>query len=188
MLYFSRRWALIVFLLFLGNLGFFRDPVRVIPPGNNPVSPADGRIVDVTKVYEGRYLKEEAVKIAMFLSVFNVHIARTPIDGKVEYSLFQPGQFLNAANKKSAEVNECHWLGVANANHRILAQLVSGAIAHRIHCDVNMEQALERGQKIGIICYGSRVECYIPSRYFKPTVKVGDRVKAGESILGEWTL
>ena len=92
----------------------------------------------------------------------------------------------NALNKESVKLNESNWIGIEDAGVRILVRQISGAIARRIHCDVALEQSVDRGSKLGIICYGSRTECYIPKRIFKPTIQIGSRAKAGETILGEW--
>lgn len=168
------------------HLAFFRDPKRTPPAGHSPVSPADGTISDISIVYEERFLKEEAVKIGIFLSVFVAHVNRSPGPGKVCYLQYEPGKFLNALDKECVKVNESNWVGVEGDGRCILIRQISGAIARRIHCDVGLSQMVSRGEKIGIICYGSRAECYIPKRLFKPIVQIGDFVKAGETILGEW--
>lgn len=168
------------------QLAFFRDPQREIPPGNAPVSPADGTIVDISECYEDHFLKEDAVKVGIFLSIFNAHVNRSPLSGVVQYQKHEPGQFLNALNKDSVKKNECNWIGVASQDYKALVRQISGAIARKIFWDVKVGQGLERGDKLGIICYGSRTEFFAPKRLFKATVQIGDKVKAGQTILGEW--
>jgi len=168
------------------HLLFFRDFKREIPDGDQPVSPADGLVVEVSECFEDRYLKEDAVKIGIFLSIFDPHVNRSPSDGKVVYLQYVPGKFLNALDKKSVKLNESNWIGVEAGGRRVLIRQISGAIARRIHCDVGLNQAVERAGKLGIICYGSRTECYIPKRLFMPSIKIGARAKAGVTILGDW--
>ncbi|HNV85771.1 MAG TPA: phosphatidylserine decarboxylase [Candidatus Omnitrophota bacterium] len=185
-LVFRSSWVTAGLLIILAlHMAFFRDPQRRIPAGNGFVSPADGEIVEISTVSEDRYLKEKAVKIGIFLSVLNVHVNRAPAGGTVEYIQYEPGKFLNALKKESVNMNESNWIGFREAEDRILVRQIAGTIARRIHCDVKTGESVGRGQKIGIICYGSRTECYIPERIFKPTVCVGEKVKAGENILGE---
>lgn len=168
------------------QLAFFRDPERHPPAGDNPVSPADGKVVDIETVFEERFLNEEAVRIGIFLSIFNVHINRSPLKGIVRYQKYEPGKFLNALEAESAKVNEANWIGVDGGDRKALVKQISGAIARKIHWDVPVGEGLERGQKFGIICYGSRTEVYIPKRLFKPSVQIGQNVKGGETLLGEW--
>lgn len=168
------------------HLLFFRDFKRKIPEGDQPVSPADGLVVEVSECFEDRFLKEDAVKIGIFLSIFDRHVNRAPISGKVAYLQYVPGKFLNALDKKSVKLNESNWIGIEAGNGRALVRQISGAIARRIHCDVTLNQSVERAGKLGIICYGSRTECYIPKRLFKPTIHVGARAQAGVTILGDW--
>jgi phosphatidylserine decarboxylase len=174
------------FFLLAAHGAFFRDPNRIPPPGDAVLSPADGTVSEVSAVFEDRFLKEEAVKIGIFLSVFVPHVNRAPAEGVVRYLRYEPGKFLNALSKKSAQENESNWIGIEQAEKCILMRQIAGAIARRIHCDVRMEQVLTRGERVGIICYGSRAECYVPKRFFRVSVHVGDNMKAGETILGEW--
>lgn len=180
-------WWMVLILTLL-HLAFFRDPVRVPPAGDGAVSPADGVVVEVSEMREDRYLKSEAVKIGIFLSVFIPHVNRSPTRGKVGYLCYEPGKFLNALFEASVIENESNWIGLEFGGIRVLARQIAGAIARRIHCDVEFGGEVDRGQKIGIICYGSRAECYLPKRAFRPIVKIGDRVKAGSSLLAERVL
>ena len=181
-------WLFRMFPLFVlaGHLVFFRDPKRKIPEGEALVSPADGKVVEMAPVHEHRFLGEEAVKVGIFLSLFVPHVNRSPMEGTVEYLQYQPGKFLNALRKDAVKENESNWIGIRGGPRGILVRQIAGAIARRIHCDVKKGQVVNRGEKLGIICYGSRVECFFPKRFFKPTIQVGEKVKAGETILGEW--
>lgn len=174
-------------LLLIGHLMFFRDPQRATPQEEGLlISPADGQIADVTEVQEDRYLNEPAVRIGIFLSVFDAHVTRAPMDGEIASIEYVPGKFLNAMKKKCSQVNESNWIGIADGARRVLIRQISGAIARRIYCDVREKQRLERGGKIGIICYGSRVEFFVAKSAFDIAVQPGQRVKSGFTILGRW--
>lgn len=145
------------------------------------VSPGSGRVVDVSEVYEDRYLQENAVKVGIFLSVFDAHINCAPISGKIGYQHYVMGKFLNALDPESVNYNESNWIGIESGEKRVLARQISGAIARRIHWDVRPKDEIRRGDKFGIICYGSRVECYVPVRFYRVTCKIGDYVRSGVS-------
>ena len=182
----SRDAGLLSLFLLACHLAFFRDPQRKIPAGENPVSPADGQVAEVASVFEGRYLNEEAVKVGIFLSIFVPHVTRCPMGGRVRYLHYEPGKFLNALREDSVNHNESNWIGVEGDGRRVLFRQIAGAIARRIHCDVGLEDSVGRGGKVGIICYGSRLECFFPKRLFQSAIRVGEPVKAGETILGRW--
>ncbi len=183
-------FSTVLFFLALGGmliqLAFFRNPDRVPPAGDQPVSPADGKVVDIETCFEDHFLKEEAVKVGIFLSVFNVHVNRSPLKGVVRYQKHEPGKFLNALKKESVKQNECNWMGIDGGVRKAVVRQISGAIARKIYWDKPVGEELERGEKFGIICYGSRTEFYAPKRLFKPSVQIGQNVKAGETLLGEW--
>jgi phosphatidylserine decarboxylase len=178
--------AYLLFILLIGHCAFFRDPSPKLPKPSGPVSPAMGKVVEISEVNESRYLNEDAIKIGIFLSVFDVHVTRAPYEAKVSYLEYVPGKFLNALRAESVNKNECNWIGMEKDGRRVMVRQISGAIARRICCDVKIGDSVERGGKMGIICYGSRVECFLPKRFFRPTISVGARVKAGETLLGEW--
>ena len=182
----SRHLLIVGFVVTLCHLLFFRDFKRKIPAGDKPVSPADGLVVDISECFENRYLKEGAVKIGIFLSIFDPHVNRAPVTGKITYLQYVPGKFLNALDKESVKLNESNWIGIEKSDLRVLVRQISGAIARRIYCDVSLGQSVERTGKLGIICYGSRTECYVPKKRFKPAIQIGNRVKAGVTILGDW--
>ena len=178
--------AVLIFCVLGFHLAFFRDPVRTIPVGDYPVSPADGKVVEISPVEEPQFLKGKAVKIGIFLSIFNAHVNRAPEAGRIAYLQYKPGKFLNVLDKKSVNLNESNWIGIEGAR-RVLVRQISGAIARRIFWDVRLEDQVRRGDKVGIICYGSRTECFLPAENFQVAVKLGDLVKAGETVLGVWT-
>ena len=173
-------------LLLACHFLFFRDPQPRIPSGEAPVSPAEGKIAEISYQTENRYLKEECVKIGICLSVFNAHVNRTPMKGTVEYLEYAPGKFLNALKKSSVPYNESNWVGLENGEKRVLVRQMAGAVARRIFCDARIGTELTRGQKFGVICYGSRVEFFVPRKFFRPTIQIGEHVKAGQTVLGEW--
>ena len=173
-------------LLLASHFLFFRDPKPRIPAGEAPVSPAEGKITEISYQTENRYLKEECVKIGIALSVFNAHVNRTPMQGTVDYLEYTPGKFMNALKQSSVSCNESNWIGLENGPKRTLVRQMAGALARRIFCDARIGTMLGRGEKFGVICYGSRVELFIPKKIFRPSVHIGDPVKAGQTILGEW--
>ncbi len=186
--WFGKSWAAAIpaILLLAGHMAFFRDFERKAPEGDSLLSPADGKIVEITPVYEEKYLKEDAVRIGIFLSVFNRHVNRSPMAGKVAFIKYIPGQFLNALKKNAAEKNESNAVGVESGGKRVLVRQIVGGIARRIFCDVKMGDSISRGGRFGVICYGSRAECIVPKRLFEPAVQVGQNVKAGQTVLGYW--
>jgi phosphatidylserine decarboxylase len=179
--------AAIPILGLIFTLSFFRDPRRTPPPGEETlVSPADGRVTDVTEIPAGRDLEEPSVRVGIFLSVFDVHVNRTPCAGVVKSTRYTPGEFLDARNPECAKRNERNDIIIERpaAQDRVLVRQISGAIARRIVCGCRENDVLEKGQRVGMIKFGSRTELYVPSRSLaEVTVKVGDRVKGGETII-----
>ncbi|OHB77196.1 MAG: phosphatidylserine decarboxylase, partial [Planctomycetes bacterium RBG_16_59_8] len=181
--------ALLVF-----TLCFFRDPWRAIPEHTDVLlSPADGKIVELREVEEEEFLKGPCVKVGIFLSVFNVHINRAPWSGRVAETSYRKGKFLNALFERSSVENESNAIVIADERGRtkVLVRQIAGAIARRIVCACRPGDRVERGQKIGMIKFGSRTELYVPLRgegTFEPAVRVGDKVKAGETILGSYRI
>jgi len=168
---------------------FFRDPRRNIPEGEEKIlSPADGKVVEVAEVYEPNFIKGPAVKVSVFLSVFNCHINRSPVSGYVEFLRYQCGRFKSAFRKDAPRVNENNMIGISCFKpqlDRILVKQIAGVLARRIVCDCDVNDLVLRGEKIGMIKLGSRTDIYIPaSAPFKLLVKKGDKVVAGETILG----
>ena len=176
-------WALPFWAATLFILQFFRDPARVAPEDPQAVlSPADGRIVAVERVRDP-YLEREALKISVFMNVFNVHANRSPVDGAVKRRWYHAGSFLNAALDKASLENERNalWLQTAGGQDVTCVQ-VAGLVARRILCYVDQGASLERGQRYGFIRFGSRVDVYLPPDA-EPKAALGDKVYATESIL-----
>jgi phosphatidylserine decarboxylase len=179
--------ALFPLIIFLFVLYFFRDPLRKIPDGNNLIlSPADGKIIEISEVIEDTFIKEPSIKIVIFLSLFDVHINRTPCAGRVVLLEYRKGQFLVASNPKASKQNERNSIGLLVSNSfKMLVRQIAGIIAQRIVCDIKLNQEVKKGMRIGMIKFGSRTEIYVSkNRIDKINVKLNDRVKGGESILG----
>lgn len=182
---FAGAWSIPFWIIAVFVLQFFRDPPRVIPQQPNAVlSPADGRIVVVEKVQDP-YANREALKISVFMNVFNVHSNRSPVDGKIETVQYFPGKFVNADLDKASVENERNALVITTASgHLVTCVQVAGLIARRILCYVKADEVLARGQRYGFIRFGSRVDVYLPLSAV-PKVAVGDKVSATETILAE---
>jgi phosphatidylserine decarboxylase len=172
-------------------LYFFRDPRRKVPtePGVL-VSPADGTVAEVTRLEHDEYIGGPAVRIGIFLSIFNVHINRAPSDARVIAMRYHPGEFLNALNPESAVRNENLWIGLEEdeSPHRpLVVRQISGLIARRIVCELKPGQSLARGEKFGMIKLGSRTELIMPDEeHLHIEVKVGQAVRGGETILARY--
>jgi len=173
----------VLFTLFI--LFFFRNPKRKIPPLQNIIlSPADGKVIHVGECEEDRFLKEKALKVSIFMSLFDVHINRAPTSGKVLERSYHPGQFLLANAEKSSLLNE-HNAFILETEDRIKILLIqiAGFLARRIVCYAKAGDTLRMGEIFGMIRFGSRIDLYLPPEV-KPIVKVGQHVKGGESIIG----
>ena len=179
-------WAVPVWLIALFVLQFFRDPARSAPVGERLViAPADGRIVAVEKT-EDPWLKREALKISVFMNVFNVHSNRSPVDGEVLGQWYNPGKFINADLDKASTENERNALHLrADNGADVTCVQVAGLIARRILCYVEPGARLTRGQRYGFIRFGSRVDVYLPTTA-RPRVALGDKTRAGETVLAEF--
>lgn len=184
--YFSGAWSIPLWIISLFVLQFFRDPARTIPQNPNAVlSPADGRIVVVEKAQDP-YAGREALKISVFMNVFNVHSNRAPVDGTIQTVNYFPGKFVNADLDKASIENERNALTITAANGQTVTCVqVAGLIARRILCYVHAGDVLSRGQRYGFIRFGSRVDVYLPLSA-TPKVVVGDKVSATETILAEF--
>jgi len=164
---------------------FFRNPKRKIPVLQNIIlSPADGRIIHVGECEEERFLKERALKVSIFMSVFNVHLNRAPVSGKVLQKSYHPGRFLVASVGKSSLLNEQNaFILETEDRFKILLIQIAGFVARRIVCYAKAGDTLRMGEIFGLIRFGSRVDLYLPTGV-KPVVRVGQHVKGGESIIG----
>src|SRR4030042_1167299 len=155
-------------IIFLWILVFFRDPYRNPPSDKNLLlAPADGRVTDIENVEEEDFIGDTAMRIGIFLSIFDTHINRAPCNARVEKIIYRKGKYKNALNPRSGRVNESNNLGLVRTDspqQRLFVRQISGAIARRIVCDVSEGQFLTGGEKFGMIKFGSRTELYVPVR------------------------
>ena len=180
-------WAAPLWLVSLFILQFFRDPARTPPRGEELVlCPADGRVIVVGPARDP-YLDRDALKISVFMNVFNVHSNRSPVGGRVEKAWYHAGSFLNAALDKASDANErsALWIKTERGIDVTCVQ-VAGLIARRILTYAGAGDMLAAGQRYGFIRFGSRVDVYLPPGS-QPRVSLGDRVCAGETVLAEFT-
>jgi len=173
-------------LLLAAHFIFFRDPNREAPQAQGLLAPADGAVVKVDEVFEDQFIHAPAVRIRIFLSIFDVHVTRSPLAGIVKYQRYVKGKFLNALRKEAFDHNESNWIGIENRARRVLVRQMTGAIARRIYSDVAIGQVMGRGEKLGMICYGSGVEIFISKKMFRADVQIGQHVFAGKTVLGSW--
>ena len=184
-------YAVPVFVLALVFvLYFFRDPNRQAPDGPGlVVSPADGRVVEVGEVAEDEFLRTRALKIAIFMSPLDVHVNRAPCDGRVEALVHRPGTYHNASTEAASAENEAVAMVLADVEGRtrVLVRQVAGVLARRIVCEPTEGDRVSRGQRYGMIKFGSRVEVFVPvDAGFEPTVAPAQAVRAGETVLGRF--
>jgi phosphatidylserine decarboxylase len=184
--FFAKPW-LSIFPLFITIFMclFFRDPERDIPSVKGIfVSPADGKVILIRDIYEKDYLKAESKEISIFMSLFNVHVNRSPCDGKVTFTKHSAGKFFVAHKDIASMENENNIIVIEGEYGKILVRQVAGFIARRIVCRAKTGDELKRGERYGMIKFGSRLDIYLP-KDTKIKVKVGDKVRAGETIIGE---
>jgi phosphatidylserine decarboxylase len=176
--------GLIVFVLFFI---FFRDPERT-PPSDPDllVSPADGRVVMIKNVSGEKHLNDEATRISIFLSLFDVHVNRSPLKAEVCWVEHRPGEFKNAAFADASEVNERNTIALQEGSTKIIVRQIAGLVARRIVCWAEPGQIVGRGERVGLIKFGSRVDVILP-RGTKVLVKVGDSVRGGETAIARLT-
>jgi len=175
----------LLFALSLFMVYFFRNPSRSIPEIEGAaVAPADGRVVEVSVLQDAPYIKGDAIKVGIFMSPFDVHVNRMPISGKVLDILYRKGRFRPAFNKDSSEGNEQNAIIVELEDGRQMALVqVAGVLARRISCWVKIGESLKKGQRFGLIRFGSRLDCYFPIE-FEVDTREGQRVWGGETVLG----
>lgn len=167
----------------LFTLWFFRDPDRPQPAGEGlVVAPGEGRVIAVTETAEHEFLGGDARKISIFLSVFDVHVQRSPVTGTVEHRAYRPGRYAVAWLDKASQENEQASLGIATPYGRVLVRQVAGLVARRIVTYPSVGDRVERGGRIGLIRFGSRVDLFLPLDW-EVTCAVGDRARVGVTIL-----
>lgn len=177
--------ALLLLALTLFIVYFFRDPERVAPREEDVlVAPADGKVIRVERVFDERFVKEHVYKVSIFMNVFNVHVNRTPFPGRVEQIIYMPGAFYTADSERGALKNEACAMVLSSPGGRKMAVVqVAGLVARRIVCWAEPGDQLARGQRFGLIRFGSRVDLYLPLST-QLEVTEGRKVKAGETVLG----
>ncbi len=193
--------SVIFFILFLFSIYFFRDPERKASADKDEIiSSADGKIIYIGKVYDDRYLNQDVLKISIFMSLFNVHVNRIPISGKVLEIKYNKGKFFSANLDKASLENEYNAVileidcidtediskntDCKNGKTIIAFIQIAGLVARRIVCKINKGEKVIAGNRFGLIKYGSRMDLYLPL-YFTTYVKVNDKVYAGKTIIGK---
>ena len=185
-----RSWSLwllavIVTIIALWVAYFFRDPERKGERGAQlVVAPADGRLIMMTEVNEPTFIQGRAIRMSIFMNVFNVHVNRYPVDGVVRYVHYNKGKFLNAAADKSSLENEQMSVGIETGRNRILVRQIAGLIARRIVTYSRVGETAHQGDRMGIIRFGSRVDVFVPPGA-RVRAKVGDLTTAGVNVLAE---
>ena len=180
--------AVVVMVVAIWVVAFFRDPLRPGPRGAQYVlAAAEGRVVHVTELEEPMFLKERAVRISIFLSVFDVHVNRAPVDGSVELVHYNKGKFLHAAHEKASLDNEQASIGIRGPRSPVLVRQIAGLIARRIVTDPKPGDRVTQAGRLGLIRFGSRTDVFLPlSASPRLKVKPGDRVRVGGSVLAEY--
>lgn len=182
--FFGAYWAVIPVVLALYFAYFFRDFHRSMPYDPNILySPADGTVMGIEEIFDDEYLNEPALKLTIFLSVFNVHTNRAPLDGEIRYQRYTCGQFVPAYEKNASFENERHAVGVDNGRIRFLVIQVAGLLARRIVSWVTVGHELKQGETYGMIKFGSSTELIVPKNV-EITVKKGDKVTGGITVVG----
>ena len=185
-----RSWGLwlaafVLLLLALWVAYFFRDPERVGERGPSlVVSPADGKLIMITEVDEPAFMHGRAIRLSIFMNVFNVHVNRYPVNGKIGYVHYNKGKFFNAAAEKSSLENEQMSVGIEAPSYKVMVRQIAGLIARRIVTYSKVGQEVKQGDRMGIIRFGSRVDVFLPPGS-TIRAKLGDATKAGVTVLGE---
>jgi phosphatidylserine decarboxylase len=187
---YRRSWGLwllafVLLLLALWVAYFFRDPERTGQRGASlVVSPADGKLIMITEVDEPAFIKGRAIRLSIFMNVFNVHVNRYPVDGAVSYIHYNKGKFFNAAAEKSSLENEQMSVGINSGKYRVLVRQIAGLIARRIVTYSKVGDNVKQGDRMGIIRFGSRVDVFLPPGT-RVLARLGDATVAGVTILGD---
>ena len=178
--YLTKPWLGVPFyILACFCLWFFRDPDRVVPGGKVAVSPADGKVVLIKPASGGR------TRVSVFLNIFDVHVNRTPVEGVVKSVQYRPGKFVHAEHEEASDENERNEITVEMPDGKVVSFIqIAGLIARRIVCDKKPGDKVERGERIGLIKFGSRVDVFFGPEW-ELAVKIGDRVEAASSILAK---
>jgi len=185
----GNRWSWVLYILaiviMLFVLNFFRDPERTTPVGNDfLIAPADGKIVQIVQLENATYVDGPATQVSIFLSAFDVHVNRIPLNGVIEYVHYYPGEYLLAWHEKASELNEQSQFGLRHASGtKILFKQITGYVARRIVYHISEGDTVTAGNRFGMMKFGSRMDIIVPANV-ELDVKVGQRTVAGETILG----
>jgi phosphatidylserine decarboxylase len=176
--------SILLWMLTFFSIYFFRDPERTIPDNESAIlSPADGKVIEISEAEESEYLKMRSRKISIFLNIFDVHVNRSPMAGVVKFFRYQKGRFFRANLKKASFENEQTIIGIENGKRQLVYKQIAGLIARRISCDLREGHKVKSGERMGIIKFGSRVDIFMPLDV-ELKVAIGDRVRGGVSLLG----
>lgn len=174
-------------LLFLFSLYFFRDPQRETPEGKNIlISPADGKIISIKDNILHPVSKEPSKMVSIFLSLLDAHINRIPVGGKISLIEYHKGKFLAAFNPKASELNEKYIFDINSKYGSIRVQQIAGIIARRLVCNLQLNDMAKAGKRFGLMKFSSRIDLIIPKKHFKLNTKIGEKVRGGETIIGEF--
>ncbi len=187
--FFFKICSAFCFLFLVFSFYFFRDPVRQTNTDPNIIiCPADGLIIDIRETTEPLYFNSAAKRVSIFMSVFNVHVNRSPVDGKIKFMKYNKGKFISAFKEKASEDNENLFVGIEEnrGGNKIGVKFIAGLIARRIMFYKKMDDELSQGERINLIRFGSRVDLFCPLDT-EILVKNGDKVKAGETIMGRFS-
>jgi phosphatidylserine decarboxylase len=175
----------LLFLLFSMFLAyFFRDPERIVPAGEDLIlSAADGEVISIKPIHDVEFIGKEGTMISVFMSVFDVHVNRIPLSGRVDYVKYNKGKFLPAFEDKASLENEQNELGLDTTKGKIILKQIAGILARRIVCKIKPGDQVKTGRRFGMIKFGSRVDLFLPKNV-EIKVKLNQKVKAGETIIG----
>ncbi|MEX2300135.1 MAG: phosphatidylserine decarboxylase family protein [Bryobacterales bacterium] len=174
--FFHPGWGAVFFPLALFCVYFFRDPERVIPDGPVAVSPADGKVVHIRQVDGGR------TRVSIFLNIFNVHVNRVPVAGRITEVAYKPGRFVMAHREDASSDNEQNTVTISAGDTQVVTRQIAGLIARRIVCRKKVGDEVQKGERFGLIKFGSRVDVFLGPDW-ELTVSTGDKVRGGSSIL-----
>jgi phosphatidylserine decarboxylase len=174
--FFHPGWGLPFFAVALFCIYFFRDPERIIPNGPVAVSPADGKVVHVRSLEGGRK------RVSIFLNIFNVHVNRVPVAGRITGISYQPGRFVMAHREEASENNEQNTVTIDTGGTEVVTRQIAGLVARRIVCRKKAGDDVEKGERFGLIKFGSRVDVFLGPEW-ELAVKPGDKVRGGSSVL-----
>ena len=187
-LLFTRYWwfALLWFPIAIWVVAFFRDPARTGDRGEKLViAPADGKVVSVLKVNEPAFHQGEAIRISIFMNVFDCHVNRYPSSGTIAFRQYTPGKFINAAAEKASQENEQASIGLVTTHGKVLVRQIAGLIARRIVTDHHEGREETQGERLGMIRFGSRVDVFLPLNV-EVLAREGDRTVAGVTVIARW--